>query len=137
MSCRKRTWFFGGRWHEYEPDREFLPWAFGIARYQVLAHIRDQKRDRLLLDAELVESMCMAAETNAGNLEEVRSALRFCLESVTADNRGLLDRRYSRSMAIAEISAEVKRSVSAVKVALMRTRQQLAKCVQRRLAVEG
>ncbi len=122
---------------EFQADRDFLPWAFAIARYQVLAHVRDQKRDRVLLDEELVAAMGEQAERPATEFESTRDSLRHCLQSVSAPNRNLLQLRYFRSLAIADVASEVQRSVSAVKVALMRTRRQLAECVQRRMAVEG
>ena len=29
---------------EFRPESDFIPWAFAIARFQVLAHLRDRKR---------------------------------------------------------------------------------------------
>lgn len=122
---------------EFDVEKPFLPWAFAIARFQVLASVRDQKRDKLLLDGELVEAISAEAETQAGQLDEFRSALRPCLETLTSGNRELIERRYLRSMSIAELAEAVDRSVSAVKVALMRSRRHLADCIQVRLAAEG
>lgn len=122
---------------EFNADRPFLPWAFAIARFQVLAHLRDRKRDRLLLDAELAATISEEAETQAGQLDEFRQALRICLETLTAGNRELVEQRYLKSMSIAEISTTVDRTVSAVKVGLMRSRRHLADCIQMRLAAEG
>lgn len=121
---------------EFNADRPFLPWAFAIARFQVLAHLRDRKRDRLLLDAELAATISDEVETQAGQLDEFRQALRICLETLTAGNRELVEQRYLKSMSIAEISTAVDRTVSAVKVALMRSRRHLADCIQVRLAAE-
>ncbi|MHC4875320.1 MAG: sigma-70 family RNA polymerase sigma factor [Planctomycetota bacterium] len=122
---------------EFDVARPFLPWAFAIARFQVLAHVRDQKRDKLLLDAELAEAISGEAETQTDQLEQLRKALRPCLETLTSTNRELIEQRYLRSMSIAELAAAVDRSVSAVKVALMRSRRHLAECIQVRLATEG
>lgn len=122
---------------EFDVDKPFLPWGFAIARFQVLANVRDQKRDKLLLDAELAEAISAEAETQADQLDELRGALRPCLETLTTGNRELIERRYLRSMSIAELADAVDRSVSAVKVALMRSRRRLAECIQVRLAAEG
>lgn len=122
---------------EFEPDRPFLPWAFGIARFQVLAHLRDQKRDRCLLDAELIESLAVETEKQAGQLESARRALRQCLELLGTESRDLVQRRYFRSTPIREIAESVDRSASAVKVSLLRARRQLADCVQKRIVAEG
>ena len=122
---------------EFESGAEFLPWAFAIARFQVLAHLRDHKRDRLLLDPELVESIGHEAEAQAGRIEEIQTALRACLQKLTPKNRQLVEQKYFRSMQIADLAAAVDQSVSAVKVALLRSRRQLAECVEKRLAGEG
>lgn len=122
---------------DFEPDRPILPWAFGIARLQVLAHLRDQKRDRCLLDAQLVESLADETEKQAGQLEAVRTALRQCIELLGMESRDLVQRRYFRSTPIREIAESVDRSASAVKVALLRARRQLADCVQKRIVAEG
>lgn len=122
---------------EFDSEKPFLPWAFAIARFQVLAHLRDSKRDRVLLDAELAATVSEEAEAQAGQLDEFRRALRPCLETLTDGNRDLMERRYLRSMPIADIATAVNRTVSAIKVALMRSRRHLADCIEVRMAAEG
>jgi len=122
---------------EFQTDKAFLPWAFAIARFQVLAHLRDKKRDRLLLDAELAETVSVETERQAQHLDELREALRPCMRTLSAGNRDLVERRYFRAMSISEIAQEVDRTVSAVKVALLRSRRHLSECIQRRMAAEG
>src|SRR4051812_46768559 len=39
---------------EYDPARPFLPWAYRIAYFQVLAHRKRRSRDKLLFDDELL-----------------------------------------------------------------------------------
>jgi RNA polymerase sigma-70 factor, ECF subfamily len=121
---------------EFQPDRPFLPWAFAIARFQVMACLRDRKRDRLLLDAELVEVMSDEVERKAEQLDAIRAALRHCLQALSTSNRDLVDRRYYRGMSLATVSAATDRSIGSIKVALLRIRQQLAECVQKRLTAE-
>lgn len=122
---------------EFQTDKAFLPWAFAIARFQVLAHLRDKKRDRLLLDAELAESISEETERQAEHLDQLRAALRPCMTTLTAGNRDLVERRYFRAMSISDIAREVDRTVSAVKVALLRSRRHLSACIERRLLAEG
>ena len=39
---------------EFREGAEFIPWAFGIARFQVMAHLRDAKRKKArFVDADL------------------------------------------------------------------------------------
>ncbi len=122
---------------EFQTDKPFLPWAFAIARFQVLAHLRDHKRDRLLLDAELVESLSDEAQRQSEQIDAIREALRPCMQLLTPANRELIDGRYFRAMSVAELATSVERTVGSIKVALLRIRRQLAECVQKRLAAEA
>lgn len=122
---------------EFDPDREFLPWAFAIARFQVLAHLRDHNRDRMLLDADLAEQLATTLEPQATTLDATRSALRQCMDLLTDSNRDIVERRYFNTASIADIATSLGRSVSSVKVTLMRTRRQLAVCVQQKIAAQG
>lgn len=122
---------------EYQSDRPFLPWAFAIARFQVLAHLRDHKRDRLLLDAELAESLSGDFERASSQVDSIRVALRVCMQELTPKNRKLIEHRYFNAMPVADIADVAGRSAGAIKVALLRIRQQLAGCVQKRIAMEA
>lgn len=121
---------------EFDAAQPFLPWAFAIARYQVLAHLRDRKRDRLLLDAELAATISDEAQQQTGHVDEFHEALRQCLKTLTSANRDLIEHRYLRSATIADLARSLGRSTGAIKVALMRARRQLADCIQGRLAAE-
>ena len=122
---------------QFDPERPFLPWAFAVARFQVLAHLRDAKRGPALLDAELVESLSGEIEKKACQIDELRDALQPCLQQLTPNNMNLVKRRYFLGMPIAEIGAAMNRGVSAIKVALLRIRRQLADCVQQRVTRES
>ena len=121
---------------EFDSDKPFLPWAFAIARFQVMAHLRDQKRDRLLLDAELAETLSVEAGRQAESIDVVQTALRPCIKSLTKNNQALIEQRYLRGKSVAEVAATSSRTVGAMKVALLRIRRQLAQCVQKRITAE-
>ncbi len=123
--------------NEFQPDKPFLPWAFAIARFQVLAHLRDHKRDRMLLDAELVEILSEDTQRTASQIDSIRDALRQCLLLQTPGNRELIEQRYHGAMSIADIAEAMNRTVGSIKVALLRVRRQLAECIQHRLATES
>lgn len=122
---------------QYDQTRPFLPWAYGIVRYQVLAQLRNKQRDRLLLDSNLAEILSDEVARQSEQLDVLREALRPCLGLLTPANRELIEERYFRATPIADIGKTVDRSVPSIKVALLRIRRQLAKCVQKRMAAEG
>lgn len=118
---------------EWDADTEFLPWAFTVARFTVLAHIRDRMRDRLVFDEDVVLAMASETELAAGQFEARREALGICMEKLTAEQRGLLQEHYIANRPLADIAEATRRSLSAVKMTLLRLRQQLGECIERQL----
>lgn len=122
---------------EFDTNKPFLPWAFAVARFQVLAHLRDSKRDRLLLDDQLAETIGKQLESNATHVESLQESLRPCLQGLTVENRRLVEHRYFKAMQVADIAETFGRTTSSVKVALLRIRRQLAECMQKRQQSES
>lgn len=122
---------------EFDQARPFLPWAFGIVRFQVLAQLRDNKRDRLLLDSNLGELLSEEAARQSEQIDDIREALRPCMALLTPANREMIEERYFRAASIANIAEALDRSVPSIKVALLRIRRQLADCVHKRMAAES
>lgn len=118
---------------EFRHGAPFMPWALTIARFQVLAHVRDQGRDKCLLDTELVAALSAETEQQADQLETMRLALRKCMSDLPNEKMMVLRLRYYRSMPIAEIAKSMGRGTDAVKVALLRLRRGLADCMHRRM----
>jgi RNA polymerase sigma-70 factor (ECF subfamily) len=118
---------------EFDRSREFMPWARTIARYQVLASCRDQKRDRIVLDENLVNLLADEIESDSPPARPRISALEHYLALLTADKRELILRRYSRSTSIEEIANSLNRPVASLSQSLYRIRQTLMKCVEKQL----
>ena len=119
---------------EFRPGDPFLPWAFAIARFQVLAHVRDRGREKCLLDCELVEALAEETQRQSERFEAIRHALRSCLSQLTPAHQELVQQRYFHAVPIEKIAESLGRGASAVKVSLLRIRRSLAECIQRRLA---
>ena len=122
---------------EYDPQKSFLSWSFAIARFQVLAHIRDRKRDKVVLDEELIELIGKDAEEKVGQLESVQLALKSCLQKLSEKSLELIESRYFKSRSIAQVAESSGKTVGALKVALMRVRKQLGSCIQNQMAGEN
>ena len=60
---------------DWDPDTEFLPWAFTVARFTILSHYRDQKRDRLGFDEDVIGAM--AERSLSRNLSAIRRDAMF------------------------------------------------------------
>ncbi len=124
--------------NEFRAGSDFIPWAFGVARFQVLAHLRDAKRARArFVDADLVELLHSEVAEQAVEFEEMRVALRQCVAKLPQSSQALVEGRYFRKLAIQTIADETERNLSAVKVALMRVQQALRQCIERQMAKEN
>ena len=118
---------------DWNTSTEFLPWAFAVARFTVLSMVRDRKRDRLVFDEDVVLAMAQEAETMAVEFEERREALGNCMQRLKAEQRGILHAHYLTGRTVREIANSTQRSESAVKMILLRLREQLSECIQRQL----
>ena len=119
---------------EFQSGRPFLPWAFSIARFQVLAHVRDRGRDRCLLDPELIDVLSDETEKQAENFEAIRHALRICMSKLSPEHQELLQQRYFHATPIDKLAESLGKGASNVKVTLLRIRRSLAECIQRQAA---
>jgi RNA polymerase sigma-70 factor (ECF subfamily) len=110
----------------------FHVWAKKIAYYQTLAFLRDRKRDKHIFDEALLEQL--ASEPDTVDEDERRVALRHCLSSISSDSLDLLQQRYGPDRSIHEIAKAQHKSDSAIKMALLRIRQSLIRCIEGQLA---
>ena len=118
---------------DWDPETAFLPWAFAVARFMVLSHVRDRMRDRLVFDEDVVLAMAAATEVVAAQFEDRREALATCLEKVKPEQRDLLQEHYITGRSVRELSLATGRGESAVKMMLLRLREQLSVCIERQL----
>lgn len=122
---------------EFRPGAPFLPWAFAIARFEILAFLRDHRRDRLTFMPDVAEMMCDASQSIAEEMCDREFALRGCIEQLSNENRSIVDRRYAQDQPIASIAKATERSIDGVKSLLLRIRKSLASCVERKLSLAG
>ena len=120
---------------EYDPARPFLPWAYRVAHFEVLAHRKRQSRDRLVFDEELMGLLAdeYAQQSSSGAL----NALELCLQKLPVGQRELVESRYARGEAVADIAARDGKAANAVSALLYRIRGLLAECIEKTVANEG
>jgi RNA polymerase sigma-70 factor (ECF subfamily) len=118
---------------EYDPARPFMPWACGIARFQVMAARRDAARDRCVFHPELVELLATEDEPDLESAEAMNHALRDCLGELPEAKRELILHRYHEEANVNEMAARRNVSAGALSVQLHRIRQLLESCVQGKL----
>ncbi len=117
--------------HEYDPLRPFLPWACGIAYYEVLAYRKRRQRDRhTYLEGNLLQELAGEALHHAEHLEARLQSLRQCLEKLPRRSRELLAERYEQQASVQSMAQKQNRTVGAISAALHRVRRALLDCIQ-------
>jgi RNA polymerase sigma-70 factor (ECF subfamily) len=117
---------------EFRSGTDFMLWACRVARYQVMAHLRDARRDRHVFEDDLLDELADEAQRRVESVDRRREALRVCLQKLTEEQRQMIQRRYS-DISVAEIAQMVGRTPNHVYQLLFRIRHMLMRCVQKQL----
>ncbi|MEZ0264438.1 MAG: sigma-70 family RNA polymerase sigma factor [Phycisphaerae bacterium] len=121
---------------EYDPARPFLPWAYRVAHFQVLAHRKRQARDRLVFDDELLAAVDAAIRRRDERADRELEALDGCVGKLTAGQRAVLDARYRDGESVEVIAGRSNKAPNALSAELYRLRKALMDCVRRALGRE-
>ena len=121
---------------EFDATRDFRKWAFGVARYQALAYLRDRARDRHVFDDELVGRLADEAVAAGPRHEAQREALETCLQKLPAHQRELVLSAYTEGTRMDVLAAQRERTAMSLYKLLHRLRQLLLECVRRAIARE-
>lgn len=127
-------------WDKFESFREggdFRAWAFGVARFEVLAWLRDRARDRLVLDEDVALKIAEESARDESSLQRQREALDDCMAKVPSKHRDLLMQAYQPEACIQEVALSSGRSVPGFYQWLHRMRWKLLDCIRRALAQEA
>ena len=120
----------------FDPARDFRKWAFGVARYEVLAHLRDRARDRHVFDDALVNRLADDAAAADQRHEAQREALETCLQKLPEPQRELVLLVYAKGTRMDELAAQRGQTAMSLYKLLHRLRQALLECVRRAIAQE-
>ena len=121
------------RFADFDRNRSFRGWVFGIAKLTVLSKRREYARSKMLTHTEVVEALAETAERYADDLVEERAALRHCLEEVDGRARDALELRYADGLAFDGIAERLSTSGVAARKMLSRLRERLRECISARL----
>jgi len=116
-------------WRKFDETVDFRPWAFGVAKFEALAFMRDRARDRHVFGDEvlaLLEAEALEAVELSGQEEK---ALEQCLEKLTPPQRTLVVTAYAPGVRIDELARVSGRTAMSLYKSLHRLRMTLADCV--------
>ena len=122
---------------EFDPAREFMPWAMRCAQLQALACLKRRQRSKLVFDDALLDQLAAESIAEAKETDARRAAMTACLEKLPADHRRLLAGRYEPDGSVNDLAAARGTTPKALSELLRRIRHTLLLCIERTLAREA
>jgi len=120
---------------EFELGSNFLAWAHTVARFQVLAFLRDRKREPLsLLTPEVFEKMQADVGPEFDGYEARLKALSVCLKELAPAAGNIVRLHYVERRSLVQVGEQLSMTANAVKQALFRARRTLESCIDSSLA---
>ena len=127
-------------WRKFDhldSPRNFRKWAFGVARFEVLAYRRDKARDRHIFGEELITQLAIDSETLVTETNRELLALKSCLGKLPKKKSALVREAYAKDLKMKEIAEREGCTPMSIYKMLHRTRMTLADCVKKTLQREG
>jgi len=115
----------------FDPTRDFLPWASGVARNVVRQHWRTAKRQPALATQDLLDSLAELAvdEQEEDVWQAERAALHRCLEKLPARLRRLFLLRYGHNHKADTLARLAAFTPGSLRTTLARLRLKLRHCI--------
>ncbi len=123
--------------HQFDPTRNFLPWACGIARNVVRQYWkRRAKSPSTGIEETLHNLATIATDENAESWARERKVLRSCLQKLPEKMQRLLMLRYGHNIKGKELADSTPINPGSIRTTLARLRTQLRQCIQAKTANE-
>ncbi|MCC9607127.1 sigma-70 family RNA polymerase sigma factor [Blastopirellula sp. JC732] len=123
------------KFDQYDPQREFLPWAQKFAYFEVLKFRRKAARDRMVFSEEVLQAVADTHAASTSKLEARSRALQGCMKKLSADELNLLRTRYETTTTIGMIADQLQTTTKTLYRRLDRIRDRLAQCVRHHAAL--
>ena len=122
---------------EYDPQRPFIAWAIGVARYRILEYRQKQARRGRELGGDALQMVSEAFIENAEDIEPRADALKQCLQMLNQKQIKIISRKYYDGLGHEAIAAEFDMKPNTVSVMIRRIRLALGKCIEARIESGG
>jgi RNA polymerase sigma-70 factor (ECF subfamily) len=123
---------------EYDGEVRFLTWACGIAYFQVLAHLKQRRREKgRFVDEALLADLAGSLDDRLEHLDDRLEALRDCVTRLSEAQRRMINARYANGGSVQKVAEAEGRPAGSVRVTLHRIRMLLLGCVERTLEWKG
>ena len=129
QECNKVLWVKRDDW---DPETIFLKWAYRVCFFQVKAYFRNQSREKLVFNDELLEIMGRE-EPDLATPKEREVAMNQCLHKLDVHERSLLLERYQGELSVDQIAKREGIPANTLSQKFLRLRHQLLICIQSNL----
>ena len=119
---------------KYDRNRPFVAWAIGIAKNEVLMHIRKKSQNKLVFSAETIQRISEIHEKESEKFNDTKNALDVCIKKLKGRWRRILEMRYLSEMSIPRIAQKLGMTDSAIYTSFHRTRIALRDCIDREMS---
>ena len=127
----------------FDRTKDVGAWLRGIARHKAFDYLRKQysrkKRETLVMEDRLLKWEEEALKQVDSEEGDSLVCLRVCMEKLKAKNPEaykMVAMKYLKGSLVADVARAFSRTEGAVKVALLRTRRTLQKCVEKAMTGE-
>ena len=126
------------RWQDYDQSKDFLTWAFGVARIQVRNHLSSRGRAREILGDQAAMAIEEAMARSESRVDDRLNALKNCMKKLPVKQRKLLEVCYvgRAKDSLQQVALEMRLTANALYQQLKRLRQVLHDCVEDSLRAE-
>ncbi|QDT20193.1 sigma-70 family RNA polymerase sigma factor [Gimesia chilikensis] len=121
------------KFDQYDMECDFLPWAMGIAFYEVKNFLRVSSRDRHHFSEQLLNQLFERMQSSSAPNVQL-SSLEKCLKSLRQKDLWLVQQVYWERRKCTSVAEEMGMKINALYDRVGRIRGQLRDCVQRRVS---
>lgn len=129
QECNKVLWVKRNDW---DPETIFLKWAYRVCFFQVKAYFRNQSREKLVFNGELLD-LLGKEEPDDSATKERQEAMNKCLQKIDSHQRNLLLERYQGEVSVEKLANREGMQPNTLSQKLLRLRHQLLICIQSNL----
>ncbi len=123
------------KYGQYDPERPFTAWALGVARFELLNYRRQNRTERLMFTADVIEQIASEAEDMGPDLSQMRVVLDKCIKKLSPRRQEVLNMRYLEQHGNDEIAGRLGIGKQSVTVLLSRIRASLRRCIRQSIGV--
>lgn len=117
--------------HLYDPNQDYLRWAFGFAALEVRSFRSRAARGRLWFSESTIQSLADEWPDKISFLEDCRLVLARCLQKLNDTERQVVEAKYGDSQSVKKIANDTNTPLSTVYDTLSRALKSLRICVRR------